>query len=220
MKTNVKIENLELYKHADQRVAIIVANGTAGFESVLEVFMTNDALKAWLKEKREKHPDTTFNYVEDYLGTAVNYAIWNDVEGMSMHSRTDTSFDITREDLTKLAQLFDTFGIMNRMRNGRMSMAEACDSLKRQTVYYIGNDIVDGKIDKKDMVFGKTMIGESIAAFFTLEGALSFAGTEANVPVSNCRLWELAAAFGYNNAVVLEPERSFTVTLPAEGLRM
>lgn len=218
MKTNVKLESLELFKHADQRVAIIVVNNKPGFNERLEVFLTNDALAAWLKEKREANPSIDFRYVEDYLGVAVNYAIWNDVEGISLHSVTDAAFDVTREDLTKLAELFDAFGVMNSLKKGRMSMAEAADILKHKTIYYIGDEPREGKIEKKDMVYGKTLLGESIAVFMTKEGALQYAGIESKVPISSCKLVSLSSATNHEYSVIIEPERLFSIQLPAEAL--
>lgn len=218
MQTNVKVEKLDLFNHADSRVAIIVANGKAGFNDVLHVFMTNDALAAWLKQMRQEYVDVDFRYVEDFLGTAVNYSIWNDVEGMSLHSVVDASFDVTREDLTPLAPLFDAFGTMTRLKNGRMSMAEASDILKHKEVYFLGTKPTEGQtIEKRDIVFGKTIVGESLTAFLTEESANAFA--QKTVPVSKCKLKELVAFFDYKYSVCLEPARSFSIVLPSDALR-
>ncbi len=219
MQSNVKIESLDLYKHADSKVAIIVVDGKAGFNDILHVFLTNDALAAWLKTNRKTYPNIDFRYVEDYLGTAVNFAIWNDVEGMSLHSVPDSSFDVTREDLTQLSSLFDAFGVMISLKKGRTSIAEAADILKKKIVYFIGNKPSDGQlIEKKDMVFGKTIIGTAIATFLTHESALNYVGIDAKVPINSCKLAELAKIFNYKNSIKLEPERSFSIELPTESL--
>ena len=219
MQSNVTIEKLELFKHADSKVAIIVADGKAGFNDVLHVFLTNDALAAWLKVNRSEYPNVDFRYVEDYLGTAVNFAIWNDVEGMSLHSVSTASFDITRQDLTAQATLFDAFGVLTSLKKGKTSVAEASQILKNKTVYFIGNLPADGQIiEKKDMVFGKTLIGNVIATFLTAESVQTYAGFDSKVPISNCKLNALAQYFDYKYAIRIEPERTFSVELPAEAL--
>lgn len=226
MQTNVKVETLELFKHAETRVAIIVANGIPGYDNILHTFLTNDALAAWLKEHREKHPDVDFRYVEDSLGAAVNFTIWNPVDGISIHSVTDASFDVTREDLSALTDLFDSFRILTATKKGKTSVVEAAMHMKNKTVYFIGNMPEEGQLmEKKDLVFGKTIVKrhaadgtsyEAIAAFLTEESALHFA--EKPVPVNACKLSKLASLWGFKTAVLIEPERSFCVDFAPEGL--
>lgn len=226
MQTNVKVETLELFKHAETRVAIIVANGVPGFENVLHTFLTNDALAAWLKENREKHPDVDFRYVEDSLGAAVNFSIWNPVDGISIHSVTDASFDVTREDLSCLTDLFDSFRTLTATKKGKMSVVEAAMHMKNKAVYFIGNMPEEGHcMEKKDMVFGKTIIKrqatdgttyEAISAFLTADSALHFA--EKPVPINSCKLSKLASLWNFKTSVIIEPERSFCVDFAPEGL--
>lgn len=218
MQSNVTIESLELYKHADSKVAIIVADGKAGFNDVLHVFLTNDALAAWLNKNRAEYPNIDFRYVEDYLGTAINFTIWNAVEGMSLHSVPDSSFDITREDLTQLSDLFDAFGVMTALKKGKTSIVEVAHTLKKKTIYFIGNKPTNNIIEKKDMVFGKTLLGEAVVAFLTNESAMLYAGLDAKVPINSCKLTELSQYFEHKRPIRLEPERSFSIELPAEAL--
>ena len=219
MQSNVTIEKLDLFKHADSKVAIIVADGKAGFCDVLHVFLTNDALASWLKTNRTEYPNVDFRYVEDYLGTAVNFAIWNDVEGMSLHSVPTTSFDITRQDLTVQADIFDAFGVLTSLKKGKTSMTEAAHILKKKMVFFVGNIPSDGtKVEKKDMVFGKTLTNNAVATFLTAESAQTYAGFDSKVPISSCKLSALSEYFDHQYAVRIEPERSFSVELPAEAL--
>lgn len=226
MQSNITIDKLEIFKHADSRVAIVVTDGKAGYEGVLHAFLTNDSLAAWLKEKRAEHPERDIRYLEDYLATAVDFAIWNDVEGLSLHSVVDASYDVAREDMGSVASLVECFVTMNNLRKGKLSMADAADTLKNKTVYYIGNMPEEGKrIEKKDIVFGKTLsprrLGqeqyEAILAFLTNESAIAYAGD--GVPVSQCKLNKLAEIFNYEHPIIIETDRSFAVEIAQDALR-
>jgi len=226
MQTNVKVDTLELFKHAETRVAIIVANGVPGFDNILHTFLTNDALAAWLKNNREKHPEVDFKYVEDSLGAAVNFAIWNPLDGISIHSVTDASFDVTREDLSCLTDLFDSFRILTSAKKGKISVVEAVTHMKNKTVFFIGNLPTESQqMEKKDMIFGKTIVKrhaangtsyETITAFLTEDSALHFA--EKPVPINSCKLSKLASFWNYKTPILIEPERSFCVDFAPEGL--
>lgn len=226
MKSNVSIDKLEIFKHADSRVAIIVTDGKAGYEGVLHTFLTNDSLAAWLKEKRAEHPERDIRYLEDYLATAVDFTIWNDVEGLSLHSVVDASYDIAREDMGSVANLVECFVTMNNLRKGKLPMTEAADVLKHKTVFFIGNMPEENKtIEKKDIVFGKTLsprhLGqekyEAILAFLTNESAIEYAGND--VPISSCKLNVLAKLFRYEHPIIIETDRSFAVEIDQEALR-
>ena len=226
MQTNVNIDKLEIFKHADSRVAIIVLDGRPGYDGVLHVFLTNDALAAWLKVEREAHPERDIHYVEDYLATAVDYTIWNDVEGLSLHSVKDSSFDVTREDLSSMAPLAESFVTMNNLRRGRISMTDAAERLRHKKVFFVGNMPEEGKnIEKKDLVFGLTLSHrkagqeeyDAIMAFLTEESATTYAG--GGVPVSTCKLDKLVSLFDYKYPVIIEPDRSFSVEIDQQSLR-
>ncbi len=224
MKTNVKIEVLDIFGHIDSRVAVVVTNGEAGFDNVLHVFMTNETLAEFLNSHREKYPDRTFQYVEDYLGSAVNYTIWNDYEGLSLHSSLGTSFDIAKADLEPLTDVVDSFCVMSAVNHGKMSLAEAIMRMHNKTVYYVGERPHTSLIEKRDTVFGATIIAlgeeatrrEAIAAFLTPEGAERQAGN-TGASVNMLSLTELAALWNFRLPVVIEPHRSFCIELKLEA---
>ncbi|MBP5364993.1 MAG: hypothetical protein J6Y82_03610 [Bacteroidales bacterium] len=218
MKSTVKVADLELFKHIDSRVAIIVTDSVAGFNGVLHVFMNNKTLSAWLAEKRTEYPDLDFKYVEDFLGTAVAFIIDNNFDGLSVHSVVETSFDVSRDDLLPFAPLVDNFKLLTKFNHGKMSVAELALQMRDTKIYFIGSIPPKGEImTKKEMVFGLTLIKrkthdeeyEALAAFLTPESALAFA--DKAVPVSSCALSGFAAFAGIFGPIVIEPQRSFSV---------
>lgn len=218
MISNVKIENLDVLGHIDKRVAIVVTDSEAGYKGVLHIFMNNKALSAWLLEKRTKYPNLDFRYIEDYLGTAVNFVINNNFEGISIHSVVETSFDVLKEDLMPLADVVDSFCQMSRFGLGRISIAELAAGMRNKNVYYVGNKPQNGDLlTKKDMIFGLTMMKrkmqngeyEALATFLTAQSALQYA--DKAVQISESTLSELATIAGGLGYIVLEPMRSFSV---------
>lgn len=227
MQTNVNIESLELFKHADAPIAVVVTDGMPGYENVLQTFLTDEALSAWMKEHREKFPNVDFRYLVDTLGSAIDYCIWNPFDGISIHSVIDTSIDIERKDLSGLTEIFDSYRALNLLHKGKASIADVAAHLKNKNVYFIGNVPEDGQcMEKKDMVYGKTVIRRqaadgtsynAITAFLTEEGALHFA--EKPVPVNCCKLTKLVSYFNFETSVTIEPERPLCFDFAPELFR-
>lgn len=223
MISNVKIEVLDLFSHIESRVAVIVVDGEVGYEGALHAFLTNDALADFMNRKRAEEPERKFMYVEDSLGAAINYTIWNDVEGMSLHSSVETQFDIVKADLESMTDIVDSFSVMTSVNKGRMSMAEAIDRLRNKEVYFMGEMPKQSVLlERRDMVLGASLLKrvsgddhyESIAAFLTPKSAMQNAGPQhANMPVSKCKLKDLAAMWNYLYPITLEPQKSFCIEL-------
>jgi hypothetical protein len=218
MKSTVKVEMLDIYNHIDKPAAIIVVDGKPGFEEVLHVFLTNESLSTWLKSKREAYPDKDFKYVEDTLGAAVSFAIWNDVEGMSLYSSMETSLDVTKADLSMLTDVVDSYMTMSRLNKGRISIAEASERLKTKEVFFAGTMPEDGeKMSTKNVVRGATFIKrssngetfESLAVYLTAESAAQ--ASPDKVPVSTCKLSQLVQLWDGMHPVIIEPKRTFCV---------
>lgn len=219
MESNVKIEVLDIFSHIDSRAAIIVADGNAGYNGTLHVFLTNESLAAWLGQMRSEHPDTDFRYVEDYLGTAVNFVIWNDLEGLSLHSVADSQFDVSKADLEPLTDLLDSFSVMSAVNRGRMPIADAASRMKNKEIFFVGELPSQGSsvLERRNTVYGSTTIKrgnadgsyDAVTAFLTRDSALRFAN--ASVPVSQCKLSELAAMWNYLYPIIIEPKRSFCI---------
>ncbi len=218
MISNVKIEVLDIFGHIDSRVAIVLTNGEVGFEGALHVFMNNDSLAAFLKAHREAQPQTLFQYVEDYLGTAVNYAIWNDFEGLSLHSSPDSQFDVAKKDLEPLTDLVDSFRVMTAVNHGKMSLAEASQHMRHKQVFFVGERPSSSLIERRNTVFGATILRlgegershEAVAAFLTREGAEQQAAA-SGAPVSELSVVELSALWNHLYPIIVEPKRSFCI---------
>ena len=218
MESTIKVEDLKIFDHIDSRVAIVVTDSVAGYNGVLHVFMNNKTLSAWLTEKRTDYPDLDFKYVEDYLGTAVNFIIENKFDGLSVHSVVENSFDVSREDLLPLTDVTNSFLLLSKFNHGKISIAELTALMRDKSIYFIGSLPQKGEImTNKDMVFGLTLIKrkvhddeyEALTAFLTPESARSFA--DKDVPVSSRKLAEFAAFAGIFGPIILEPQRQFSV---------
>lgn len=219
MNSNVNVEKLDIFSHIDCRVAIIVTDSNAGYLGVLHIFMTNDSLATWLQEKRTQYPDLDFRYIEDYLGTAVDFVLNNDFEGLSIHSVPYTSFDVCKDELKPIQNLVSCFNYMSRFGRGKMSIAELSGVMRNQKVYFIGERPEgDNLINKKDMLYGKTIVKrktnkgdeyEVLTAFLTKESALHFA--EQDCKIDSCTLTELAHMTIGLYPILVEPQRTFSV---------
>lgn len=218
MESTVRVEMLDIYNHIDKVTAIIVANGSVGYEGILHVFLTNEALSVWLKSMREAHSDVEFQYVEDTLGMAVNYVIWNDFMGLSLHGSIDSSLDVTKEDLSKLTDLVDSYAIMSRLNKGRVPIAEAAMQLKNKYVFFAGTIPEEGsKMSQRNVVRNATFLRrssngetyESLAVYLTEDSARK-ACTE-KTPIASCKLSELMQLWDGMYPVIIEPKRSFCV---------
>lgn len=218
MKSTVKVEMLDIYNHIDKPTAIIVANGTPGFEGVLHVFLTNDSLSTWLSNMREKYPDVEFKYVEDSLGVAVNFVIWNDFSGMSLHTTIESSLDVSKQDLSVLTDIVDSFVVMSRLNKGRISIAEAAMHLKNKEVYFAGTMPNEGdKMSTKNVVRGATFFKrnlngetyESLAVYLSIDSAR--ASCPDKTPISSCKLSDLAKLWDGLYPLIIEPKRAFCV---------
>lgn len=218
MESTIKVDMLDIYNHIDKPTAIIVTDGEAGFNGILHVFLTNDSLSLWLKEKRAQHPDKEFKYVEDTLGTAVNYVIWNDFNGLSMHTSIESSLDVSKEDLSVLTDIVDSYVTMSRLNKGRISIAEAAMALKNKDIFFPGTMPDKGeKMSQKNVVRGMTFLKrsaknetyETLAVYLTKEGVI--AATSDKTPIASCKLSDLIQMWDCLHPVTIEPKRSFCV---------
>lgn len=220
MNTNVRPENLDLFSHLFNRVAVVVVDGVAGYRGSLHTFLNNDSLAAFLKEKRAEEKNKRFQYVEDSFGAALNYVIWNDIDAMVLHSSLDTELILTKKDLEPWVDMIDSFMIMDSLNHGKISMAETIEKMKNKEVYSFGGRLHHSVLECQDIAKKVPLMklnsrGEkydSLVVFLTHKSAATYAAKHGiDMSVSKMKIREIASFWNYMYPIVIEPERPFCI---------
>jgi len=221
MKSNVKLEQLQLMQHIDCNVAILLYDRNIVSDGNVKIFITNDSLNKWLPQNSDYVEKNKITYYGDKLGKAIDYVIQNDgVHGLIIDGLTPGSLYITHEELQPLKELVDSFCIMYACVCNNISNEKAAKLMTDKQIFFLGN--MPTLI--KDTKFGIETIKrnkngeeyESIKIFLTGEQAQKYNANK--LPVSKCRLSDLARAYKGMFKFIIEPYCNYWVEFIAEEI--
>ncbi|GKX65936.1 hypothetical protein [Inconstantimicrobium mannanitabidum] len=221
MKSNVKLEQLQLMQHIDNNVAILLYDRSVVSDGNVQIFITNDSLNKWLAENSDYVKENKVTYYADRLGKAVDYVIQNDnVKGLIIEGLSSVSLYITHEDLQPLKDLVDSFCIMYACVCNKINNEKAAKLMANKQIFFLGNM----PTFKKDSEFGIQTLKrskdgkeyESISVFLTEEQAEKYNATKS--PVSKCRLSDLARLYKGMFNFIIEPHCNYWVEFTAEEI--
>ncbi|MCF0191064.1 MAG: hypothetical protein HUJ96_07365 [Marinilabiliaceae bacterium] len=219
------LDSLKVENHLDQRVAILVKNGSVSFDGSIHLCATNEALHKALLSLNDN--SSTLQYVEDYLGRALYFALTMDgTPDLIMHGDKDTDVRLGRTQLEGLRPLAVAFRALLAVSEGRMTLSEAIPDISGTTYFYVGNKPDEGSVVRlQDTVKNLTTISvergeksiEMVALFLTKEAAYSHANS-LNVPLSEVGLVEALSLWSYKMPLCIEYHAPYSVALAPESV--
>lgn len=221
MKSNVKLEQLQLMQHIDCNVAILLYDRNVVSDGNVQIFITNDSLNKWLAENSDYVKENKITYCGDRLGKAIDYVIQNDsVKGLIIDGLSPVSLYITHEDLQPFKDLVDSFCIMYACVCNNISNEKAAKLMTNKQIFFLGNM----PTLKKDTKFGIETLKrnkngkeyESINIFLTEEQAQKYNTNKLHV--SKCRLSDLARFYKGMFNFIIEPHCNYWVEFTAEEI--
>ncbi len=195
MTSNIPVDFLDVHHHALSTVAIVIADGQAGVEGILHAFTAEDALLHFVEKQQQQHPEVVYNCLRDNLATALNYVVWNDFEGFSLHPSIDTHFDVARNDLEPLVDWLDSFSTMHNLRRGRIETKDAAKRLRNKTIYYAAT--------------------QSTRVYLTYKSAREHSGSTS---IRSARLTDVAKTLAPKDKIEIEPKEEFAVEIEVQEL--
>lgn len=221
MKSNVKLEQLQLMQHIDCNVAILLYDRNVVSDGNVQIFITNDSLNKWLAENSDYVKENKVTYYGDRLGKAIDYVIQNDsVKGLIIDGLSPVSLYITHEDLQPLRDLVDSFCIMYACVCNNISNEKAAQLMANKQIFFLGNM----PTFKKDSEFGIQTLKrskdgkeyDSISIFLTEEQAEKYNAHKS--PISKCRFSDLARLYKGMFSFIIEPHCNYWVEFTAEEI--
>jgi exo-beta-1,3-glucanase (GH17 family) len=221
MKSNVTLEQLQLMQHIDCNVAILLYDRSVVRDGNIQIFITNDSLNKWLAENSDYVKENKITYYGDRLGKAIDYVIQNDsTQGLIIDGLTPVSLYITHEDLQPIKDFVDSFCIMYACVCNNISNEKAAKLMTNIQIFFLGNM----PTLKKDTKFGietfkRNKNGEeyeSIKIFLTEEQAQKYNANK--LPVSKCRLSDLARFYKGMFNFIIEPHCNYWVEFTTEEI--
>lgn len=222
MLSNIKLEQLELTKYMDREVLILYHNNKLKDKiGQVHIFIRNDVFEKWVIENSINIKENNITYGVDRLGLVVDYVIQNnDVDGLFIEGLAQVPLYITHNDLQPIKDFVDSFCAMYARVRNKIDDKKTGELMANKEIFFIGSF----PTLEKGSIFGVVTIKlkddngghEAIKVFLTADQAEKY--NPEKLPITKCRLRDLACFYGDKFKYIIEPHYNYWVELSSSDI--
>lgn len=218
--SNTTPEQLDLFEQLDRTVVITVKEGSPLIDGALHLCV-NQAGYEKAAAVLELTGENSGPY-QAVLGMGLDTVLQQEgYEALVVYglAGNQTEFVLTKEDLSPMKDVVDSFCILYAAARGAMPPEQARALIGEKTVWFLGEL---PRTEKKGEQFGFATLKreggyEAVRCFLTPESARKF--NREGYPVTSARVKDLEQFLTGTFALIIEPHRNYWMELGAENAR-